>query len=120
MGWWNHPREWDNYTSEENYKYIEEQKLYRKEQYDKFSKPYLDLENISVPIKYAIQKYKQDNESEHNFKGIKWYLFFPLPSDKWIGDYIKKNEIFKPIKIKNKWYCNKNAIDIYSFKLIKP
>lgn len=105
-------------TYEEFCKHKEEQNLYYKERYDKFSKPYLELENISVPIKYAIQKYKQDNESKCDFYGIKSYLFFPLPSDKWIGDYIKKNEIFKPIKIKNKWYCNKNAIDIFSFKHI--
>ena len=81
------------------------------EQYNKFLKPYLELENISIPIKYAVQKYTKDNEGK----------FFPRqPSDKWIIDYIKKNEIFKPIKIKNKWYCNKNAIDIYSFKFIQP
>lgn len=98
---------------------MEQLKLNRKKQYDKFLKLYFELENLSIPIKYGIQKYKKDNEESHS-DGRKSYLFYPIPSDKWIVDYIKKNEIFKPIKIKNKWYCNKNAIDLYSFKNIKP
>jgi len=98
----------------------EDRQLHHKEQYENFSKPYLELEINYIPIKYAVEKYKKDNESDNMFNGIKLPLFHPLPSDKWILDYVKNRIIFKPTKIKNKWYCNKNAIDMFSFREIKP
>jgi|SaaInlV_125m_DNA_1040241.scaffolds.fasta_scaffold13512_4 hypothetical protein len=74
-------------------------------------KKYLELPYEKIHIKYELQKYYEDNTPK---------TFHPLPSDKWVYEFIKKNKRFKSEKNKNRWYCNKNAIDLFSFKRLRP
>ena len=82
-----------------------------KEENEKDLNKYLELPYEKIHIKYGLQKYNEDNTPK---------TFHPPPSDKWIYDFIKKNKRFKSEKIKNRWYCNKNAIDLFSFKGLSP